>query len=82
MFPTEKLFLSEIPLTMKIANHIKDTFPQVFPVNFVKRTLPVAASERWKMVKPKTLQRTFFTQVTGNRLSDHYARNFYIKVFL
>ena len=44
--------------------------------------LPVVASERWKIVKPITLQRTFFVQVTGNRVSDHYARNIYIKVFL
>ena len=43
---------------------------------------PVAASERWKIVKPITLQRNFFTQVTGNRVSDHYARKVYIKVFL
>ena len=42
---------------------------------------PVAASERWKIVKPITLQRNFFTQVTGNRVSDHYARNIYIKFF-
>ena len=24
----------------------------------------------------------FFTEVTGNRVSDHYARNVYIMVFL
>ena len=41
----------------------------------------MAASERWKIVKQITLQRNFFTQVTGNRVSDHYARNVYIKVF-
>ena len=46
------------------------------------RTLPVAALERWKIVKLITLQRTFFTQVTGDRVSDHYARKVYIKVFL
>ena len=49
---------------------------------FSNRTLPVAASERWKIVKPITLQRNLFTKVTGNRVSDHYARNFYVKVFL
>ena len=42
----------------------------------------MATSEKWKIVKPITLHRTFFTQVTGNRVSDHYARNVYIKVFL
>ena len=57
-------------------------------MNFAKflrtpfRTEPVAASERWKIVKPITLQRKFFTQVTGNRISNHYARKVYIKVFL
>ena len=58
-------------------------------MNFVKfprtpfRTLPpVAASEKLKIVKPISLQITFFTQVTGNRVSDHCARNVYIKVFL
>ena len=25
---------------------------------------------------------TFFTEVTGNKASDHYLRNIYIKVFL
>ena len=42
----------------------------------------MAASERWKIVKPITLQRTFFAQVTGNRVSDPYVRNVYVKVFL
>ena len=68
----------------------KGTLPQVFSCKFCEiskntfsnRTPPVVASERWKIVKPITLQRTFFTQVTGNRVSDHYARNVYIKVFL
>ena len=56
----------------------------MFPKNFAKflRTPPVVASERWKIVKAITLQRNFLTQVTGNRVSDHYARNFYRKVFL
>ena len=49
---------------------------------FFKNTPPVAASERWKIVKPIILQRNFFTQVTGNRVNDHYARNVYMKVFL
>ena len=64
-----------------------------FPVNFVKfprapfsnRRPPVAASEKCTIVKPITLQRIFFTHVTGNRVSNHYARNVYtkyIKVFL
>ena len=68
--------------------HEKDQ--KCFPVNFAKfprapfsnKTPPVAASEKWTIVKPITLQRTFFTQVTGNRVSDHYARNIYVKVFL
>ena len=37
--------------------------------------------ERWKIVKPITLQRNFL-EVTGNRVSYHYARNIYIKVFI
>ena len=37
--------------------------------------------ERWKTVKPLTLQINFL-EVTGNRNSYHYARNIYIKVFL
>ena len=49
---------------------------------FFNRTPPVAASEKWTTVKPIALQRTFFTQVTGNWVSDHYARNVYIKIFL
>ena len=49
---------------------------------FSNRTPPVAASEKWTIVKPITMQITFFTQVNGNRVSDHYARNVYIKVFL
>ena len=61
-----------------------------FPMNFAKfsrapfsnRTPPVAASEKWSIVKPITLQRAFFTQVTGDRVSDHYAKNVYTKVFL
>ena len=28
------------------------------------------------------MQGNFFTEVTGNRVSDDYARNIYIKVFL
>ena len=42
----------------------------------------MAVSERWEIVKQITLQINFFTRVTGNRVSDHYARNVYIKVFL
>ena len=42
----------------------------------------MAASERWKIVKPTTLQRIFFTKVIENRISAFYARNIYIKVFL
>ena len=41
----------------------------------------MAASERWKIVKPITLQIIFFT-VTGNRVSDYYERNVYIKVVI
>ena len=52
------------------------TLPRSFLT--LPRTVPVAASERWKIVKPIALQITFFTQVTGNRASDHYARNVYI----
>ena len=68
--------------------HWKETLPQVFSCEFCKiskntfsnRTPPVAATERWKSIKP--LQRIFLTQVTGNRVNDHYAGNVYIKVFL
>ena len=68
----------------------KETLPQLFSCEFCKipkntfsnRTHPVAASEKWKIVKPITLQRTFFTQVTRNKVSDRYARNIYIKIFL
>ena len=28
------------------------------------------------------MQRNFFTEVTGNRVGDHYAGNIYIKVSL
>ena len=35
----------------------------------------VAASKIWKIVKPIALQVISFTEVTGNRVSDHYARN-------
>ena len=42
----------------------------------------MAASGRWKIVKPITLQRNLFTEVTGNSVGDHYARNVYVKVFL
>ena len=27
-------------------------------------------------------EKLFFTEVTGTRVSDHYSRNIYIKVFL
>ena len=36
-------------------------------------TPPVAASERWKIVKPITMQRIFFALVTGNGVSNRYA---------
>ena len=49
---------------------------------FSNRTPPVAASERWKIVRPITLQRNFITQVTRNRVRDYFARNVYIKFFL
>ena len=49
---------------------------------FSNTTPPVVASERWKIIKAITFQRIFFTQVTGNRLSDHYARNVFRKIFL
>ena len=35
---------------------------------FSNRTPPVTASEKWIIVNPITLQRTFFTQVTGSRI--------------
>ena len=46
----------------------KETLPQVFSCEFCeisknavsKRTPPVAATERWKIVKPITMQRIFF----------------------
>ena len=60
----------------------KGTLPQVFSCEFCEtykngfsnRTPPVAASEKWKILKPIKLQRNFFTQVTGNRVSDHYTK--------
>ena len=57
-------------------------FCEISYKTFSNRTPPVAASERWKIVKPIKLQRNFLTEVTGNRVSDHYERNVYIKVFL
>ena len=57
-------------------------FCEISKNTFSNRTPPVAASERWKIVNPITLQRNFLTEVTGNRISNHYARNVYIKVFL
>ena len=38
--------------------------------------------KRWKVVKPIISQRTFFTEVTGNKVDDYYARNIYVKVSL
>ena len=35
-----------------------------------------------KIVKPITSHRNVFREVAGNRVSDHYARNIYIKVSL
>ena len=58
------------------------SFAKFLRTPFFNRTPPVAASERWKIVKPITLQRNVFTQVTGSRVGDHYARNVYIKVFI
>ena len=68
----------------------KETFSQVFSCEFCEisrntfsnRTLPVAASETWKIVTPIVLWRNFFTEITGNKVNDHYARNVYIKIFL
>ena len=82
--------LEKKTLTQPATFFKKETLPQVLSCEFCEiskskfsnRAPPVAASERWKIVKPITLKRIFFTQVTGNRVSDHYARNFYIKVFL
>ena len=68
----------------------KETLPQVFTCEFCEnsqntfsnRTPPVVAFERWKIVKPITLQINFLTGVSGNRVNDHYARNVYIEVTL
>ena len=68
----------------------KETLPHLFfcefreisKSTFCNRTPSVAASERWKFVKPIILRMNFFAQVTGSRVSDHYARNVYRKVFL
>ena len=57
-------------------------FCKISKNTFSNRTPPVGPSEKWTIVKPITLQITFFTQVAGNRVSDHYARNLYIKIFL
>ena len=35
-----------------------------------------------KNCKDNNIAHILFTEVTGNRVSDHYARNVYIKVFL
>ena len=67
----------------------KETLPQVLSYEFEKflrtpfltKRHALAASKRWKLVKPITLQIIFFTDITGNRVSDHYARNIYITVF-
>ena len=32
--------------------------------------------------KADNIADNFFTEVTGNRIGDHYAKNVYIKVFL
>ena len=56
-------------------------FCEISKNTFSNRTPRVAATERWKTVKPITMQRNFFTQVTGNRVSHHYALNV-IKVFV
>ena len=56
-------------------------FREISKNTFSNRTPRVAATERWKIVKPITMQRNFFTQVTGNRVSHHYALNV-IKVFV
>ena len=53
-----------------------------FLTELTQSRTPVAASERWKIVKPITLQINVFTKVTDNRVNDHYASNVYIKVFL
>ena len=37
---------------------------------------------RWKIVKPITFQRNNFTEVTRNRVSDHYAKDICTKVSL
>ena len=42
----------------------------------------MVAFERWKIVKPITLQINFLTGVSGNKVNDHYARNVYIEVIL
>ena len=53
-----------------------------FLTELTQSRTPVAASKRWKIVKPITLQINVFTKVTDNRVNDHYASNVYIKVFL
>ena len=68
----------------------KETLPQMFSCqfceisenNFSNRT-PLSGCF-WKMENSKAdnIAEKFFTQVTGNRVSDHYVRNVYIKVFL
>ena len=62
----------------------KETVPQVSSCEFCEiskntffnGTPPVAASARWRIVKRIPLQSNFFVQVSGNRVSDHYARVF------
>ena len=46
-------------------------FCKISKNTFSNRAPLVAASEKWKIGKPITLQINFFTQVTGNRVSDH-----------
>ena len=62
----------------------KETLPQVSSCVFCeisKNTFfngapPVAASARWRILKRIPLLWNFFVQVSGNRVSDHYARVF------
>ena len=53
-----------------------------FPVNFAKFLRTRFLTKHHQTVKADNIAEKVFTQVTGKRISDHYARKVYIKVFL
>ena len=57
-------------------------FCEISKNTFSNRTPPVAASVIWKIVKLIALQRNVLAEVTGSRVSDHYARSVYKGLFI